>query len=126
MRSVNKVILMGYLAADPDFTSTTGGKSVTNFKIATNRDWKSTDGEKHQETDYHRIVAWKKLAEIAAQHLKKGAAVYEEGRLMNHQYTDKNGIERQITEIVADTINFINFRRSKAAEEVNLVEVTAE
>ncbi len=123
MRSVNKVILIGYLAADPDFTTTTGGKSVTNFKIATNRDWKSTDGEKHQDTDYHRIVAWKKLAEISAQYLKKGAAVYLEGRLMNHQYTDKNGIERQMTEIVADTINFMNFRRTKNVEDITLVEV---
>jgi single-strand DNA-binding protein len=125
MRSVNKVVLMGHLATDPELNATTGGTSVAKFKIATNRDWKTSDGERHEATDYHRVIAWRKLAEICAEHLKKGAGVYLEGRLMNRQYTDKEGRDRSITEIVADSINFITLKKSRDGEEVNLVEVPA-
>jgi single-strand DNA-binding protein len=125
MRSVNKVVLMGHLATDPELKATTTGTSVAKFKIATNRDWKTSDGERHEATDYHKIIAWRKLAEICSQHLKKGAGVYLEGRLMNRQYTDKEGRDRSITEIVADTINFITLKKTRDAEEVNLVEVPA-
>ncbi len=125
MRSVNKVVLMGHLAADPELKATTSGTSVANFKLATNRDWKTSDGERHEATDYHRIIAWRKLAEICAMHLKKGAGVYLEGRLMNRQYTDKEGKDKNITEIVADSINFISLKKNNDVEEVNLVEVPA-
>jgi single-strand DNA-binding protein len=125
MRSVNKVVLMGHLATDPELKATTTGTSVAKFKIATNRDWKTSDGERHEATDYHKVIAWRKLAEICSEHLKKGAGVYLEGRLMNRQYTDKEGRDRNITEIVADTINFISLKRSKDGEEVNLIEVPA-
>lgn len=114
---------MGHLAADPEVKSTTNGISVATFKIATNRDWKSSDGERHEATDYHKIVAWRKLAEICGQHLKKGAGVYLEGRLMNHKYQGKDGKDRLSTEIVADIIHFISFKKNKDAQEVNLIEV---
>ncbi|HLG25843.1 MAG TPA: single-stranded DNA-binding protein [Candidatus Gracilibacteria bacterium] len=123
MRSLNKVALMGYLATDPELKSTTGGKNVATFKIATNRDWKSADGDKHESTDFHKIVTWRGLADAVAKHLTKGAGVYLEGRLSNHQYKDKEGHDRMVTEIVADTINFLNFKKTKDSEEVNLVEV---
>jgi single-strand DNA-binding protein len=125
MRSVNKVVLMGHLATDPELKSTSSGSAVANFKLATNRDWKSSDGEKHEATDFHRVVAWRKLAEIAGQYLKKGAGVYLEGRLTNRQYQDKQGVDRTMTEIVADSFNFITLKKTKDAEEVNLVEVPA-
>jgi len=125
MRSVNKVVIMGNLATDPEVKSTTTGQTMAKFKIATNRDWKSPDGEHHQATDYHKIVAWRKLAEICGEHLQKGAGVYLEGRLMNRNFKDKEGIDRNTTEIVADTINFLSFKKNKEVEEVNLVEVPA-
>lgn len=125
MKSVNKVVLMGYLAADPEKKSTLTGKSVVNFKLATNRDWKSSNGEKRQTTDYHRIVAWQKLAEVCAEYLKKGSGIYLEGRIMNKHFTDKEGKERTMTEILADTINFVTYSKGKSAEEVNLIEVPA-
>jgi len=123
MRSVNKVILMGHLAVDPEVRQLQNGHALTSFKVATNRDWRSSDGERKEATDYHKIVAWRKLGEACAQYLKKGSAVYMEGRLMNHQYTDKKGIDRFGTEIVADKVNFISYKKNADAEEINLVEV---
>lgn len=123
MRSVNKVILVGHLAVDPDVRQTPGGQSVANFKVATNRDWKDSDGGRQEATDYHKVVAWRKLGEICGQYLKKGSGIYMEGRLTNHMYTDKKGVERLATEIVADTVNFITYKKNGDAEEINLVEV---
>ncbi len=114
---------MGYLAADPEVKSTTGGQTVTTFKIATNRDWKSSDGEKHEAADFHKIVAWRKLGEICGEYLKKGSGVYLEGRLSNHSFKDKEGHSRIMTEVVADAVNFINIKKSRDVEQINLVEV---
>jgi single-strand DNA-binding protein len=125
MRSVNKVVLVGHLATDPELKTTTSGQAMAKFKIATNRDWKSSDGEHHQDTDFHKIVTWRRLAEICGKHLKKGAGIYLEGRLMNRNYKDKEGADRSLTEIVADTIHFLTFKKNKDVEEVNLVEVPA-
>lgn len=125
MRSVNKVMLIGYLATDPELKTTTTGKSVTVFKLATNRDWKTSDGEHHQATDYHRVTAWNKLGEICNQHLRKGSGIYVEGRISNHKYQGKDGMDHNLTEVVADNINFLSFHRSKERQEVNLVEVPA-
>ncbi len=125
MRSINKVVLMGHLAADPEVKVTQSGHKMALFKVVTNRDWQSGDGERHQSTDYHKIIAWKKLAEICGGYLKKGSAVYLEGRIMNHNFQDKEGQKRLATQIVADLINFISYKKSKDAEEINLVEVPA-
>lgn len=125
MRSVNKVVLMGHLAADPEVKATNNGHAMARFSIATNRDWKSSEGERHEATDFHKVVAWQKLAEICGQYLKKGAGVYLEGRLTNRKYQDKEGVDRSFTEIVADSINFITLKKTKDIEEVNLVEVPA-
>jgi single-strand DNA-binding protein len=125
MRSINKVMLIGHLATDPEQKSTTNGHSMTKFKVATNRDWKTSDGEHHEATDFHKVIAWSKLGEICSQYLKKGAGVYLEGRLTNRQYKDKEGTDRTITEIVADTIHFLTFKKNRDGEEVNLIEVPA-
>jgi single-strand DNA-binding protein len=125
MRSLNKVVLMGYLAADPDIKATKTGKSVSSFSIATNRDWKTADGERHEATDFHKIIAWNALADICGKHLKKGSGVYLEGRLMNHEFKDKEGKNRFVTEIVADLVNFLSVKKVHDVDEVNLVEVPA-
>ncbi|MBU0668010.1 single-stranded DNA-binding protein [Patescibacteria group bacterium] len=123
MRSVNKVIIVGHLAADPEMKQTGKGVTVTDFSVATNRDWKTTEGESRHATDYHRVVAWRNLGEICGKYLKKGTGIYMEGRLMNRKYTNKQGLDRYITEIVADMVNFVSFKKTGGVEEMNLVEV---
>lgn len=124
MRSVNKVVLMGHLATDPELKSTINGHTLAKFKLATNRDWISSNGEKHEATDYHKIIAWRKLGDICIDKLKKGSGIYLEGRLENHQYEDKQGIRKNFTEIVADTINFLSYKKDKnQTEEMNFIEV---
>jgi single-strand DNA-binding protein len=123
MRSLNKVMLMGYLAADPEQKVTPAGKTITKFKVATNRDWTSSDGQKNSEADFHKVVLWQHLAEIAGKHLAKGSAVYLEGRLTNTSFKDKNGNDHHSTEIVGDDIKFLNFKKGKQGEEISLVEI---
>lgn len=125
MRSVNKVVLMGHLTADPELKTTQAGHQVARFKVATNRDWKSSDGERHEATDYHKIIAWEKLGQICGEYLKKGSAIYLEGRLTNHAYEDKEGTKRLSTEIVADTVNFISYKKSSGKEVINIMEIPA-
>ena len=123
MRSVNKVVLMGHLAGDPETKLFENGLSLTKFKIATNRDWRTEDGEKKEQTDYHKIIAWNKLGEVCGKHLKKGFGVYLEGRISNRDFDDKDGKKKSITEIVADTVHFLTFKNATEDNEVNLVEV---
>jgi single-strand DNA-binding protein len=102
MRSVNKVILLGNLTRNPEMHYTENKKPVCAFGLATNRNWVSYDGEKHEETEFHRLVAWDKLAEMCHQFLRKGRKVYVEGRLQTRSYKDKDGVEKTVTEIVLD------------------------
>jgi single-strand DNA-binding protein len=104
MKSVNKVILLGNLTRDPEMRQTEGKKPVCSFGLATNRSWTSYDGEKHEDVEFHRIVAWDKLAETCHQFLRKGRKVYLEGRLQTRPYTGQDGIEKYATEIVLDEI----------------------
>ena len=120
MRSINRVILIGHLAQDPEVRSTKTGKRVANFSIATNYD-STTDGEKKQYVDFHRVTAWEKLAEITEKWLKKGMGVYVEGRLRNSQY-EKDGQKRTATEVVLDTLNILKWKKDKEGEAVNVVE----
>jgi single-strand DNA-binding protein len=108
MRSVNKVILVGNVTWDPELKHTENKKSVCSFGLATNRNWTSGEGEKREETDYHRIVAWGKLGEICNQYLKKGRLVYVEGRLHSRQFTDNEGITKSATEIVIDDMQMLD------------------
>ena len=106
--SINKAIIIGFCGRDPEIRYMPNGDQITNISVATTESWidKST-GEKKDLTEWHRITFYRKLAEIAGQYLKKGAQVYVEGRLKTRKYTDKNGIERYQTEIIADQMQML-------------------
>jgi single-strand DNA-binding protein len=104
MRSVNKVILLGNLTRDPELKHTEGKKPVCVFGLATNRSWPIKPGERQLAAEFHRIVAFDKLAETCHQYLKKGRKVYVEGRLQSHVYTGKDGIEKSGVEVVLDEL----------------------
>jgi len=108
---VNKVILLGNLGRDPETRYTTGGDAVTNLNIATSEQWKDKSGEKQERTEWHRVVLFGRQAEIAGEYLKKGRSVYIEGRLQTRKYTDKDGVEKYSTEIVADRMQLIGGAR---------------
>ena len=107
MAGVNKVILVGNLGSDPQVRYTPGGQAVANFNIATSERFNNKAGEKEERTEWHRIVAWGKLAEICQQYLKKGKQVYIEGRLQTRQWEDQQGQKPQTTEIVAQTMQML-------------------
>ena len=109
--SENKVILLGNLGADPEVRYTPAGQPVANFRMATNRHWTDKKGEKQQETQWHRIVAWGKLAELCGKYLSKGRQVYLTGRLQTREWTDKDGAKKYTTEIVADQVTFLGGAR---------------
>ncbi len=111
MASVNKVIIVGNLGKDPEVRYTPNGDSVTNVTIATTDTWKDKGtGEKKEATEWHRVVFFGKLAEIAGQYLKKGRQVYVEGALRTRKWTDKEGHERYTTEIVANEMKMLGSR----------------
>lgn len=113
--SVNKVILIGRLGADPEIRYTQGGSPVANLRLATNESWKGKDGNKEERTEWHKVVCWAKLAELASQYLSKGRQVYIEGRLQTRMWEDKDGQKRYSTEIVASTLQFLGAGSSKGA-----------
>ncbi|MEW6060929.1 MAG: single-stranded DNA-binding protein [Bacteroidota bacterium] len=102
-RSLNKVMLIGNLGKDPELKYTPSGVAVATFSVATSEQWKDQDGNTQERTEWHNIVAWRKLAEIVGEYLKKGKKVYVEGKLQTRNY-EKDGVKRYITEIVADQI----------------------
>jgi single-strand DNA-binding protein len=113
MASVNKVILIGNLGRDPETRYSPDGAAITNVAIATSYTWKDkTTGEKKEETEWHRVVFFNRLAEIAGEYLKKGKPVYVEGRLRTRKWTDKDGNERYTTEIVAEEMKMLGSRDS--------------
>lgn len=111
MASVNKVILVGNLGADPEMRYMPNGDAVCNIRVATTESWKDKQsGEKKEITEWHRVVFYRKLAEIAGQYLKKGSQVYLEGRLRTRKWTDKEGQERYTTEIEANEMQMLGRR----------------
>jgi single-strand DNA-binding protein len=100
----NRVQLIGRLGQDPEVKTLESGKKVTNFTMATNETYKGADGNKTEETTWHNIVAWNGLAEISSKYLKKGKEVCIEGRISYRTYTDKNGVPKSVTEIVASDL----------------------
>jgi single-strand DNA-binding protein len=104
MRGVNKVILVGNLGADPDVRYSSTGSAVVNFRIATSENWTNKEGGKETKTEWHRIVAFGKLAEICAEYLNKGKQVYIEGRLQSRSWEDKEGNKKWTTEVVANNV----------------------
>jgi len=104
-KSLNKIMLIGNLGKDPELRYTASGVAVATFTLATNESWKDQDGNAQERTEWHNIVAWRKLAEICGEWLKKGKKVYIEGRIQTRSYDDKNtGAKRYITEVVADNM----------------------
>jgi single-strand DNA-binding protein len=112
MAGVNKVVLIGHLGRDPEVRYTADGRAVANFNIATSEEWTDKDtGEKKQRTEWHRIVAWRRLGEICGEYLSKGRQVYVEGKLQTRSW-EKDGITRYTTEIVASDVQFLGGRDS--------------
>lgn len=110
-RSLNKVMLIGNLTRDVEVRYTPSGTAVATFGLATNRSWSSGDGgERQEETQFHRIVAWSKLAEICGQLLFKGRKIFVEGRLQTRKFTGQDGQQREITEIVAENMMILDTR----------------
>ncbi len=113
MASVNKVILIGNLGRDPEVRYAPSGSAICNATVATSRQWKDkTSGERQEETEWHRVVFYDRLAEIAGEYLKKGRSVYIEGRLKTRKWTDKDNVERYTTEIVATEMQMLGSRES--------------
>lgn len=110
MASVNKVILVGNLGRDPEIRYLPSGEPVANITIATSSKYKSKTGELVEETEWHRVTFFGKLAEIAGQYLKKGRPVYVEGRLKTRKYTDKDGVEKYATDIIANEMQMLGGR----------------
>ncbi len=113
MAGINKVILIGRLGSDPEVRYTPSGVAVANFSIATSEEWKDKDsGERKERTEWHRIVAWRRLGEICGEYLSKGKQVYIEGRIQTRDWEDKNGVKRYTTEIVASQMQMLGARDS--------------
>jgi len=113
--NLNKAMLIGNLTRDPEVRTTPNGTSVTSFSIATNYVWTDTNGEKQERAEFHNIVAWRKLAEICGQYLRKGSKIYLEGRLQTRNWDDQNGNKRYITEIIADNMIMLDSKGNSAA-----------
>jgi len=111
MASVNKVIIVGNLGKDPEVRYMPSGSAICSVTVATSRQWKDkTSGERQEETEWHRITFFDRMAEIAGEYLKKGRPVYVEGRLKTRKYTDKDGVEKYSTEIVATDMQLLGGR----------------
>ena len=115
--SVNKAIVVGNLGRDPEVRFTSGGQAVANFSVATSEQWTDkANGEKKEKTEWHRIVVWGKVAELCGQYLAKGRKVYIEGRLQTREWTNKEGVKMNTTEIVANQVVFLGGREDGAAQ----------
>lgn len=110
MAGVNKVILIGNLGADPEVRYTPSGQPVANFRIATSETWMDKQGQKQERTEWHRVVAWGKLAELCGEYLQKGRQVFIEGKLQTRQWEDRDGNKRFTTEIQAKELTFLGGR----------------
>ncbi|MCB1198131.1 MAG: single-stranded DNA-binding protein [Deltaproteobacteria bacterium] len=107
MSGINKVILVGRLGADPELRYTSNGNPVASLSLATSEKWKDKDGQSQEKTEWHRIVLWSRLAELAGQYLSKGRQIYIEGKLQTRKWEDKDGQTRYTTEIVGNQMQFL-------------------
>ncbi|RMD98260.1 MAG: single-stranded DNA-binding protein [Calditrichaeota bacterium] len=115
--TINKVILIGRLGSDPDLRYTPSGQAVATLSLATNFVWKDKDGNQQEKTDWHRVVLWRRQAEVAGEYLKKGSLVYVEGRLQTRSWEGKDGNTRYTTEVVANTLKFLDSRGTSSPAE---------
>lgn len=112
MASLNKVQIIGNLGRDPEMRYTANGRAIATMSVACSRRFTTQDGERREETEWVRVVAWARLAELASQYLAKGRSVYVEGRLQTREYEDREGQRRFMTEVVAQDIQFLDRRGS--------------
>lgn len=118
-RGLNKVMIIGNLGKAPEMRYTPSGRPVTTFSVATNRSWKSPNGEHRSETEWFKVVAWGKLAEICNEYLNTGQQVYVEGRLKTRQWEDKEGQQRSSVELIANEMTMLGDRREKTQNDDN-------
>ena len=117
MASINKVVLIGNLGRDPEVRYMPSGEQITNITVATTDRWRDkATGEQKEATEWHRISFFGKLAEVAGQYLKKGSQVYIEGKLRTRKYTDKDGVDRYQTDIIADVMQMLGSRQAEGAQ----------
>jgi len=122
MAGVNKVILVGNLGKDPEVKYLDSGVAVANFSLATTENYKNKEGERVSQTEWHNIVLWRGLAEVAEKYLKKGSSVYIEGKIKTRKWEDKEGVNRYNTEILADNMTMLGGRPiSEKTSEENLI-----
>jgi single-strand DNA-binding protein len=120
MASVNKTILLGNLGKDPELKFLPNGDAVCNFSIATTDSWKDKAGQKQEKTEWHNVVLYRKLAEIAGEYLRKGSSVYVEGSLQTRKWTNKEGQERYTTEVIGNSMQMLG---SKSSQSTNVPDV---
>jgi single-strand DNA-binding protein len=114
MSGINKVILVGRLGADPEIRYTQSGAAVATLSIATSEKWKDKEGQSQEKTEWHRVVLWNKLAELAGQYLSKGRQVYIEGKIQTRKWDDKDGQTRYTTEVVGNQMQFLGGQNDSA------------
>jgi len=114
---VNKAIIIGNLGGDPEIRYTQSGDAVANFTVATTEKWKDQQGQQQEQTEWHKIVAFKRLGEICGEYLGKGSKVYVEGRIQTRQWDDKDGNKRYTTEIVAREIKMLDSKRGQQSNQ---------
>ncbi len=117
MAGINKVILIGNLGSDPEVRTLESGVKVANFNIATNETFKNKNGAKQERTEWHRIVLWRNLAEIAETYLKKGDRIYIEGRIRTRQWEDKDGVKKYTTEVYGDNMVMLGTKAHDASQD---------
>lgn len=118
--SLNKVLLIGYVGADPEIRATPNGATVANFRLACTESWKDQSGQKQERTEWITCVAWRKLAEVFQRYLKKGAHIYIEGKLQTRSWEDKNGGgKRYATEVLVDDFKFLDKASSHPGDDEN-------
>jgi single-strand DNA-binding protein len=116
MASLNKVMVIGNLGADPEMRYTANGNAVTTFNVATNESWTDQAGERKERTEWFSVVTWNRLAETCAQYLTKGRSVYVEGRLQTRSWEAQDGQKRYRTEVIAETVRFLGGREGGGSE----------
>jgi single-strand DNA-binding protein len=117
MASLNKVMLIGSLGRDPEIRYMPNGDAACNLSVATSESWKDKSGEKQERTEWHRISMFGKLAEIAGQYLAKGSSVYLEGKLQTREWTDKDGVDKYTTEIIADRMQMLGGKEQRHGQQ---------
>jgi len=108
---LNKVMLIGHVGKDPEIRSTQGGNTVASFSIATTEKWKDKSGDKMEKTEWHNVTVFAKLADIVSQYVKKGSKLYIEGKLQTDKYTDKEGIKRYATKVIANSMVMLDGKK---------------